>query len=208
MASRGRPASEVPAVTGALFVEPKRTVDLGGDARVEHTPGWLPVAEADTLLADLLRTAPWGQPLVQTPAGMRLTPRLTCWYGPIAYNYSGHREPPHAMPSSLVRLAGRTGYRFNAALLNMYRDGADSVAWHADDEPEIDCTVIASVSLGDERRFLMRHRYLRQTEEFRLRHGDLLVMHDAQREWVHSIPKQARAGARINITFRLVRVPA
>lgn len=190
-----------------LLAESRRTVDLGGDARVEHTPGWLSVAEADALLAEL-RTVPWGQPRVQTPVGLLPTPRFTCWYGPTAYTYSGHREPPRVMPSFLVRLASRTGYRFNAALMNLYRDGADSVAWHADDEPEIDGAVIASVSLGDERRFLMRHRYLRQTEEFRLRHGDLLVMHDAQREWVHSVPKQARAGARVNITFRLVRVHA
>jgi alkylated DNA repair dioxygenase AlkB len=96
-------------------------------------------------------------------------------------------------------------------LLNLYRDGRDGMGWHADDEPELGAEpVIASVSLGATRRFVLRHRRRRdQKIELLLPGGSLLVMHGAtQNCWVHAVPKTARpVGERINLTFRRVGIP-
>ena len=98
---------------------------------------------------------------------------------------------------------------FNSVLLNRYRTGKDSVAWHSDDEKEFgENPVIASVSFGDTRTFQFRHKKrkdLKTTVE--LTHGSLLIMRGAtQHNWMHQIPKTRRdVGERINLTFRVVR---
>lgn len=108
---------------------------------------------------------------------------------------------------------------FNSALLNLYRDGNDSVAWHADDEPELGPSPqIASISLGESRRFLLKPNRKKfsaaensvsqrqKTIELDLTSGSLLFMlDDLQQYWLHSVPKQRGcANARINVTFRQV----
>lgn len=98
---------------------------------------------------------------------------------------------------------------FNSVLANLYRDGRDSNGWHADDEPELgDDPIVASLSFGASRRFLLRSReHPAQRYEWTLAHGSLLVMgRGVQSAYVHSVPKTSRpAGERINLTFRLVR---
>ena len=96
---------------------------------------------------------------------------------------------------------------FNSVLANHYRSGSDSMGWHSDDEKELGPEpVIASISLGDERRFLLRHRRRKelQTHEITLENGSLLLMRaSSQHAWRHSIPKTRRAVApRINLTYR------
>lgn len=97
---------------------------------------------------------------------------------------------------------------FNSVLINRYRNGRDSMGWHSDDEPELgERPVIASLSLGAARRFLLRRRDDHAlTTEFLLAHGDLLVMAgDTQRFYQHALPKTARPmGERINLTFRWI----
>jgi len=107
-----------------------------------------------------------------------------------------------------------TGGRFNSALANAYRDGRDSMGWHSDDEKELGrAPLIASVSLGAERRFLLRPRV--RTAEGRapasgltLEHGSLLVMKgDSQRRFQHALPRTRKpTGLRINLTYRMVEV--
>jgi alkylated DNA repair dioxygenase AlkB len=142
------------------------------------------------------------------------SPRLSCWMGdPEArYRYSGalfEPEPWHpAIAQLLPRLELACGVRFNSVLLNRYRHGRDSMGWHSDDEPELGPEpVIASLSLGEPRRFLMRMRADHAMKaEWRLAHGDLLVMRgDCQRVAQHALPKMAGvSGERINLTFRRV----
>jgi alkylated DNA repair dioxygenase AlkB len=93
--------------------------------------------------------------------------------------------------------------RYNFCLLNRYRSGADSVGWHADDEPGMGDT-IASLSLGATRIFRIRHNQTRETRSFPLADGTLLIMGGSmQRFWKHSVPKTARpVGERVNLTFR------
>jgi alkylated DNA repair dioxygenase AlkB len=96
---------------------------------------------------------------------------------------------------------------FNSVLLNLYRDGADSMGWHSDDEPELgERPVIASLSLGATRRFRLRHRRRKELEPVAidLENGSLLIMEgDTQRFWKHQVPKTRRAAEpRVNLTFR------
>ncbi len=140
-------------------------------------------------------------------------PRLMCWYGdPDAYyHYSGvdHQPRPWTPELQLVRAEVEKQCRcaFNSVLANLYRDGRDSMGCHADDEKELGLNpVIASLSLGDERLFKLRHKKRKETLDIILDHGDLLVMAGAlQRHWLHSVPKTRNfKKPRINLTFRKI----
>jgi alkylated DNA repair dioxygenase AlkB len=100
------------------------------------------------------------------------------------------------------------GVVFNSVLANLYRNGADGVAWHSDDEPELGpAPVIASVTFGQSRPFQLRHRRDKLLKySLLLPHGSLLLMRgETQRHWQHQIPKSAKPmQARINLTFRVV----
>ena len=111
------------------------------------------------------------------------------------------------------RVSAACESHFNSVLVNLYRDGDDSMGWHADDEPELGPRpVIASLSLGATRRFRMQPR--RGGRDVRralshaidLTHGSLLVMAgDTQRDWRHAVPRtRSTVGPRINLTFRYV----
>jgi alkylated DNA repair dioxygenase AlkB len=168
-------------------------------------------AEADRLFDALLAITPWRQETA-TVMGRRVPiPRLTAWHGEAGYVYSGIRMAPAPWNAPLLELralAERLGGRpFNSVLLNLYRDGRDSVSWHADNEPGLGREpVIASISLGAVRRFQLRHRRRKERLGLDLPHGSCLIMAGAtQHHWLHQLPKTARpVGPRINLTFRLM----
>jgi alkylated DNA repair dioxygenase AlkB len=104
------------------------------------------------------------------------------------------------------RCADATHTQFNSVLANLYRDGNDAMGWHADDEPELGREpVIASISLGAERRFDLRHRETKESVSVVLPHGSLLIMSgQSQHQWVHRIARTKKVSEpRINLTFRL-----
>lgn len=169
-------------------------------------------AELFTLLNDTLA---WRQESITLFGRRMLQPRLLAWYGDpqAVYRYSGQRHEPLPWSAVLGELRTRveaiTGARFNSVLANLYRDHRDSMGLHADDEPELgERPVIASLSLGEERIFRLKHRQRRDLKPVRipLTDGSLLVMAgDTQRHWKHEVPKQSRpCGPRINLTFRWV----
>ncbi|WP_426354425.1 alpha-ketoglutarate-dependent dioxygenase AlkB family protein [Stenotrophomonas maltophilia] len=184
------------------------------DADVQHLPGWLAAADADRLLTALQAEVPWEVHRIRMFGNWVDSPRLSCWIGdPQArYRYSGAEFVPHPWPLSLqgVRehLETEGIGRFNSVLLNRYRGGGDYMGWHSDDEPELGpAPVIASLSLGAVRRFLLRRRdHPARKAEFLLGHGDLLLMAgQTQRFYQHALPKTARVqGERINLTFRWI----
>lgn len=186
-------------------------------ARVRLDRRWLAADDAAVLRARLVAEVPWTVHRIRMFGRWVDSPRLSCWMGdPKArYRYSGalfEPEPWHpAIEALLPRLEAACGARFNSVLLNRYRDGGDSMGWHSDNEPELGTDpVIASLSLGAERRFLLRIRAAPAVKtEWRLADGDLLVMRgDCQRAAQHALPKMARVkGERINLTFRWV-IPA
>ena len=137
-------------------------------------------------------------------------PRLTKWYGLVPYTYSGLTNPPDAMPPLVEalrrRCEGVVGLELNSVLANLYRDGADTVGWHADDEAIFGGDpVIASLSFGGTRTFKMRLKTNHETREsFELTHGSLLTMEAGiQHLWEHSVPRTKKpVGPRINVTLR------
>jgi alkylated DNA repair dioxygenase AlkB len=190
--------------------------------RCNHTlyvPGFFAAAEADAMLRRL-RHEPiaWVQEQLKMFGRMMPVPRLTAWMGDagLNYRYSGTDHWGAGFAGVIAelrhRLQDRLRHPFNFVLMNHYRDGSDSMGWHADDEIELGPSpTIASISFGAARRFKMKRVSMtcgepRTVEEFHLDHGSLLLMYgDSQRLWRHCLPKTRRpTGARINLTFRNV----
>jgi len=166
----------------------------------------------------LLRTftgnVPWKQETIQMYGKLLKTPRLTAWYGDNEkdYTFSGTKYHPMPWTGELLAIKEKieplAGIRFNSVLLNYYRDANDSVAWHSDDEYELGVNpVIASVSLGQVRRFDIRHKqdHNRKYSVY-LENGSLLIMKgDLQHNWEHRIAKSAKPmKERVNLTFRVI----
>ena len=187
---------------------PEPRLDLaGGDVVV--FPGAFPSQDADWYFSYLLARVSWRQDTFHIFGRTVRMPRLTAWYGEFSYTYSGIRNDPVRWTEELLDIKARVeklaGHGFNGALLNLYRDGRDSVSWHNDDEREIGPEpVIGSVSFGATRCFQLRHKKSGERVSVELSHGDVLVMQgESQRHWQHQIPKTARpVGSRINLTFR------
>ncbi|WP_179402086.1 alpha-ketoglutarate-dependent dioxygenase AlkB family protein [Burkholderia guangdongensis] len=196
------------------------TFDLFDDTPapdVDWYPDWLSRELADRMLTALIDEVAWRQDAIRTPRGRIPLPRLTAWQGEpdAVYVYSGIRNVPAPWTPAVLELRHAAeqicGVRFNSVLLNRYRNGNDSMGWHADSEPELgDAPVIASVSLGSTRAFDLRHRATGAVQTYRLTHGSLLVMRGStQAQWQHRIPKApAVQGERINLTFRRIASPA
>lgn len=182
------------------------------DAELTHFPRFFDAAECASLLETLLTETPWRQDTLKFGGKAVLVPRLQAWYGDRAYGYSGLKLTP--LPWTPVldgirrKVSGACGLEFNSALLNYYRDGNDSVAWHADDERELGPDpLIASLSLGATRRFELKHRVHRLTKmNILLENGSLLLMGSGlQRHWVHQLPKDPGITLpRLNLTFRFI----
>ncbi len=172
---------------------------LDGDAWVEHVPVWLD--GADTLFAALLESMDWQGRVVPMYERMVDQPRLTARLP--------RRAGVEVIDAMRAALSERYGIPFTGVGLNLYRDGRDSVAWHGDrvarDLPE---ALVAIVSLGGRRRFLLRPKGGGRSVRYDPGPGDLLVMGGScQRTWQHSVPKAAHAEPRISITFRHAYAP-
>ena len=184
------------------------------DANLSLEPDWLAPAEADALLAAVMETVSWETHRIRMFGRAVDSPRLSCWIGDpgASYVYSRTRFAPRPWPAALQALRSRidaaAGVAMNSVLANLYRDGRDAMGWHSDDEPELGPRpVIASLSLGGTRRFLLRHRRdPGQRLALELPHGSLLLMSaDTQAHWRHALPRTARpVAARINLTFRRI----
>lgn len=181
---------------------------------LEYTEHFLPEDEASELEQFLLHTVPWKQSTRKMYDKMVLTPRLTAWYGEenTTYQLGGNSFNVNPWLPGLLSLKQKietsSGHKFNSVLLNLYRDGNDSVAWHRDKENELgNRPVIASVSLGQVRNFDFRkaddHR---NKYSLPLQHGSLLLLKgDLQVNWEHRIARSVKPmKPRINLTFRLI----
>lgn len=174
---------------------------------------FLPLTQAVQCFARLATELVWRTEDIVCVGRRLQVPRRVCWYGDAGaiYRYSGvvHVPLPWTPTLSILRpqIAAAAGDTFNSVLGNFYRDGCDSMGWHADDEPELGREpVIASLSLGATRRVRFRHKSSGATVTAELPSGSLLIMRGAlQQCWKHCIPKTAKpVGPRINLTFRFV----
>jgi alkylated DNA repair dioxygenase AlkB len=196
-----------------LFEQQVIPLPLSPDRQSEITfwPSWLGSAEADDLLATAINQVAWRQDNIHIAGKSIPIPRLQNWYGDptTSYTYSRIKLQAVAFPPWMELLRRRverqTGNCFNRTLVNYYRDGQDSVDWHADDERELGPEpIIASVSLGQERAFLLRHKTTKERLKINLPHGSLMMMGPGiQEHWHHSVAKDKNiVGPRINFTFR------
>lgn len=193
----------------------KQTIKLSDDSWVDFWADFCPDLTIETALIGIELQQQYykfgGKPV---PA-----PRLTAWQADSGrcYTYSRNTLVASGWQKQIKTLSNivssRTELKFNSCLLNYYRDGNDSISWHADDEPEVGPTEddrwVASISLGQTRLFVLRalNPYSRYPNEhkFSLPHGSLLVMRGrTQSEFQHAVPKEyfINMGPRLNLTFR------
>jgi len=178
---------------------------------LRYDADFLPPAEADRLLEALKSEIDWRRIVVNTPGGPQTVPRMISWHADegLTYRYSGvaHRWQDWTPGLAEVRdrVGAATGVRFNGVLVNFYENERDSVSMHADDEDDMEPGApIASVSLGQVRDFVVKHRETGSRHVIPLEHGSLIVMEGrTQQVSRHGVPKSRRScGPRINLTFR------
>lgn len=184
------------------------------DADLRYFSHYYRPDEADQLFEHLKAGTPWRQDSIRIAGIERQQPRLSAWYGDsdAEYTYSGLHLVP--LPWSQQLLAIKSALEttcassFNSVLLNYYRDQQDSMGWHSDDEAELGAMpVIASLTLGADREFALKHKTRKELRyKIRLKHGSLLIMQGTtQAHWLHAIAKEKDAvGPRINLTFRRI----
>ena len=140
-------------------------------------------------------------------------PRLEAFYAEneLTYSYSGKQMKTQPFIDEIEELKKRieslSDLDFNAVLINLYRNGMDSNGWHADDEKELgEDPYIASISLGAERIFELKHNQIKKKKKLKLEHGSLLcMMQGSQKFWKHQLPKDKSINEpRINLTFRKI----
>jgi alkylated DNA repair dioxygenase AlkB len=193
----------IPIADGEVYYLSK--LELGGDD--------------DAVFDQLIAEVPWRQERILVWGKMHLQPRLVAWYGDRGsyYTYSGITLTPLPWTDLLLEIKTRvetvSAASFNSVLLNYYRDNRDSMGFHSDDEPELGLRpVIASLSLGEERKLILKHKLLNKLAKpvrLKLASGSLLLMKgETQRYWSHGIAKESRpCGPRINLTFRQIISP-
>lgn len=168
---------------------------LGGGAWIDCLPNWLRGHEA--VYRDLVRHADWKQERRRMYERTVDVPRLTASLPATA--------PSAAMVGALSQvLAAHYDVTFEGISLAWYRDGADSVAPHGDRiGRRCADAVVAIISVGAPRRFVLRRATGGAALTFSLGWGDLLVMGGScQRTWLHAVPKLPHADPRISIQLR------
>ena len=194
----------------SLFPESSTILPFQGD--IQYQPTFFSKNEADEYLLALQTEIPWKQEPIVLFGKKIMQPRLTAWLGEKPYTYSGITMQPHPFGTTLMAIKNKveafTNCQFNTALLNLYRNGTDSMGWHRDNEKELGpAPMIASISFGAVREFQFRHYQTKDhLTKIPLQHGSLLLMRGLTNTyWEHRIPKTSKPlSQRINITFRII----
>jgi alkylated DNA repair dioxygenase AlkB len=185
------------------------TIELADGGSLLHEEAFLPPDIADRYFAELRDHCCWEQ---KPGVFGHMQPRQTASYGDdgVTYRYSGTVNV--ALPWTPILLEMKQKIeavqgRYNYCLLNRYRSGQDSMGMHADDEPETG-DVIGSLSLGATRLFRIRHNKSKETRNFQVGNGTLIIMAGTMQQfWKHEIPKtKQNVSERINLTFRWIKM--
>src|SRR6266540_1691115 len=181
-----------------------RRIHVDPESWVDHAPEWVSVS--DRLFEEILNGRRWQQRSRHMYDKRVRDPRLTTPWS----LESGEPLEPSILEGIRLVLCDRYGREFDSVGFNLYRDGRDSVAWHADRiAREIEDPIVALVSLGEPRKFLLRPKGGGKSRPFLPGRGDLLVTGGkTQRTWEHSVPKVAAAGPRISLAYRHATDPA
>ena len=185
------------------------------NADIKLIESFLSPNESNKAMDSLINTVQWQQDYIKMYGKQIPLPRLTAWYGDSGreYSYSGIPMKPHPWNDELLKIKNlieaECDSKFSSVLLNLYRDGSDSVSWHQDDEKELGQNpTIASLSLGETRKIQLKHIHDENLKQaLNLTNGSLLVMKgETQHFWKHQIPKtKKKIGQRLNLTFRLIK---
>lgn len=171
------------------------------------------VGEADHFLKVLLMDIAWHHDEVLIFGKKITTKRKTAWYGDASFSYTYSGVTKTALPwtktllSIKEKLEGVCGESYNACLLNLYHNGNEGMGWHNDGEKDLKKNgAIASLSLGAERAFLLKHKGTKEKVSQVLSHGSLLVMKGVtQNHWLHCLPlSKGVHSPRVNLTFRTI----
>jgi len=185
------------------------------DSNILYFPNFLDASLANQYFQTFKSKIEWQQDDIKVFGKVYPQPRLTALYANNAkpYSYSNITMQPHPFTEELQtikqKIELKTDVIFTTCLLNLYRNGQDSNGWHADNEKELGKNpVIASITLGQERFFHLKHRNDKSLKhKILLEHGSLLLMQgETQHKWLHQIPKTAKPiKERINLTFRVIK---
>lgn len=183
------------------------------DTHLLYFPHFLSSSEADSLFTFLMNKVNFQSGEIKLFGKTYTKPRLEAFFAEnnLTYSYSGKQMKTQSFLTELKELKKRvetiSNLEFNAVLINLYRDGMDSNGWHADNEKELGKDpCIASLSLGAERIFELKHNQTKKKIKLKLEHGSLLcMMEGSQRFWKHQLPKDKTIEIpRINLTFRKI----
>lgn len=188
----------------------KKIFDLP-DAELMLYDNFFTKEESDNYYNTLLYKTKWNEYEMPMYDKTVTAPRMISWYEDKS-NPGADQDGPDWTPELLAirtRVEKETGTKFNAVLLNLYRNGKDSVAWHSDKEGKTEKKlVIASITFGETRMFRLRHKFRKDIPqvEIPLHHGSFLLMAGTTNSfWQHQIPKTSKnVLPRINLTFRQV----
>ncbi len=193
------------------------------DSDITYYPTLFDSEEATEIFEQLLTETTWQQDDISLFGKTYKQPRLTALFSENnkVYSYSGITMFPKPFTPTLQKIKStieskinslqKTQYesKFNVVLLNLYRNGNDSIGWHSDDEKELGINPeIASVSFGSERIFQLKHKTNKSLQtKILLEHGSLLLMKGkTQHFWQHRISKSKKINQpRINLTFRFIK---
>ena len=196
-------------------IAPNTPTDIG-NGQIIYFPAFYSRIDSDRYFHELRTQVEWAQEAMVIYGRKVNFPRLTAWYGDTdrPYSFSGITLQPKGWLPALIeirkKLESTAATFFNSVLLNLYRDGNDSISWHTDAEPELGINpIIGSVNFGQPRLFQLRHRETKEKVEIELAHGSALIMQgELQHFWQHQVPKTTkRMKERINLTFRCIKTP-
>ena len=201
-----------------LFSQEDATVEIFNviDGEILFIRNFLSPADAKKYYDAIYKTINWKQEQISFYGKTHPVPRKTAWHGNegLNYSYSGIKCFPEKWTKELLYIKTEIekfipAEDFTSVLLNLYNNGNDKMGWHADDEKELGANpTIASVSLGETRRFDIKHKQNKDLHfKFELTSGSLLIMRGAlQHHWLHQIPAQKKVkNTRINLTFRTIK---
>ncbi len=186
-------------------------------AEVLYYPQFLTTQESVKLYHNVYQNTPWQQDDICVYGKTYPQPRLTHLFAEndLSYSYSNITMHPSLFTEEIVHIKNRieqtTNHHFTTCLANLYRNGSDSNGWHADNEKELgEDPIIASLSIGNERWFYLKHKTDKTLKKrILLQPGSLLLMgKGTQLNYLHQIPKTKKlVQPRINLTFRKIIEP-
>ena len=177
----------------------------------EYISHFLNREAADELYDALVKKIEWEEREIKMFGKVYMQPRLIKWYGDKAYSYSKQDFQAQKMPQIVEDLKEKvqeySGAKCNSVLINYYRNEQDSMGKHSDDEKELGLNpTIISVSVGEEREFVIIDKSTKKRIKVNLEHGSLLIMNkDSQHKYWHELPKsRTKKSGRVNLTFRYI----